>query len=322
MTPIESWLAEATRGLSPESAARVRQEIQAHYDSSNEAGEDGLEALGDPRAANRSYRKVLLTETEAIMAPVLVKPHTPSLPSRVAALAVSAVFLFWQYQVRPADWPVTLAIFSTLPLGWFLPQTTIEKTRLFLYIHGLRNAVVIAVAWWYQGWENALTLGVVCFVLDYFVSYRRIAVFRKLDAGQTYGPLPGEPELTHTEAIWLNTLRKGRMRSEDIATAVLFAMLIGIAVWLPATFAPVAVCTAVGFVWQRLLWSYTENSRWFRLARWSMMLVAGAVPVLYGARAPWTSAVLLAFFFMLFDFKSIALRRKLPVSEWPKRLHW
>jgi hypothetical protein len=43
---------------------------------------------------------------------------------------------------------------------------------------------------------------------------------------------------------------------------------------------------------------------------------------LYGARIPWIGAVYLAFFFLLFDVKSISLRRKLPVAEWPKRLYW
>ena len=55
----------ATRGLSAESAAQVRAEIQQHYDSACEAGDDAIAALGDPRAANRAYRKVLLTEQEA-----------------------------------------------------------------------------------------------------------------------------------------------------------------------------------------------------------------------------------------------------------------
>jgi hypothetical protein len=78
MTALEGWLATASRCLSPESAAQVRTEIQAHYESAREAAIAGgsapdaaeraaLAALGDARAANRQYRKVLLTAAEARM---------------------------------------------------------------------------------------------------------------------------------------------------------------------------------------------------------------------------------------------------------------
>ena len=82
MTPLEQWLSGATRGLSAESAAQVRAEIQQHYDAATEAGDDALAALGDPRVSNRAYRKVLLTEREARMAPVLTQSKRPRLRSR------------------------------------------------------------------------------------------------------------------------------------------------------------------------------------------------------------------------------------------------
>jgi hypothetical protein len=52
------------------------------------------------------------------------------------------------------------------------------------------------------------------------------------------------------------------------------------------------------------------------------MVVAAVLPPLYGARMPWSGALYIAFFFALFDIRSISLRRKLPVSEWRKRLYW
>ena len=60
----------------------MREEIQQHYDlahedSAREAGGDALAALGDPRAANRAYRKVLLTEQEAMLAPTFTQPNDP-----------------------------------------------------------------------------------------------------------------------------------------------------------------------------------------------------------------------------------------------------
>jgi hypothetical protein len=76
MTQIDTWLKLATRQLSKESAAQVRREIGEHYEAAREAAlgggasmdeADGLavKALGDAKAANCQYRKVLLTSAEA-----------------------------------------------------------------------------------------------------------------------------------------------------------------------------------------------------------------------------------------------------------------
>jgi hypothetical protein len=76
MTQLEAWVNDATRCLSRDSASRVRSEIQDHYRSAREAALTGgvipeeadrsaLLALGDPRTANREYRKVMLTSSEA-----------------------------------------------------------------------------------------------------------------------------------------------------------------------------------------------------------------------------------------------------------------
>jgi hypothetical protein len=76
MTALDTWLARATRQLSADSAAQVRAEIAQHYESSREdaiasgatsddADRKALAALGDAKAANCQYRRVLLTRTEA-----------------------------------------------------------------------------------------------------------------------------------------------------------------------------------------------------------------------------------------------------------------
>ncbi len=211
MTPVEQWLSDATRGLSAESAAQVRAEIQQHYDSACEAGDDAIAALGDPRAANRAYRKVLLTEQEAMMAPVLTQPRRSS-PLKILLRATLMAPVVWSLAPKhyvAGFWPLTIAIFCILPLAWFFPVTTLERSRIDIYLHGARGLLVVAIAWWYQGWIVALPVGAVCFLLDYLVNYRRLSIFRKLAAGQTYGLLPGEPQLTHLEAICLRALRTG-----------------------------------------------------------------------------------------------------------------
>ena len=332
LNPLDQWLSDATRGLSAESAARVREEIQQHYDlahedSAREAGGDAadvIRALGDPRAANRAYRKVLLTEQEAMMAPVLTQRKQPNFQRILlsAGLLASLVWLQTGKPLGPGIRPIAIAIFCTVPLRWFLPLTTLERSRIYFYVHVLRSIVVVGLAWWYQGWMGALLLGVLCFLFDYFSNYRRVLVFRKLAAGQTYSLLPKEPQLTHAEAIWLRTLQKGSPH-ENLSIAVLSLMLAGMAVWQPATFAPMAAWMAAAFLAQRTLPIYTEErSRWWRIAKWTAMAVAAVLPSVFGARAPGISPALLTFFFYLFDVKSISLRRKLPVAEWPKRLYW
>ena len=92
MTPLEKWLSGAAHGLSTESAARVRAEIQEHYQSAYEAAlADGtssqeadliaVAALGDARSANRQYRRVLLTKGEAKLLHLLTL-NASSLPPR------------------------------------------------------------------------------------------------------------------------------------------------------------------------------------------------------------------------------------------------
>jgi hypothetical protein len=76
MTALDTWLARATRQLSADSAAQVRAEITQHYESAREAAlssgaapdeadRTALAALGDAKAANRQYCRVLITRTEA-----------------------------------------------------------------------------------------------------------------------------------------------------------------------------------------------------------------------------------------------------------------
>ena len=78
MTGLDSWLKQATRHLSKDSAVQVRTEIEEHYESAREAAISGgatidgahrlaLTALGNAKTANCQYRHVLLTSAEARM---------------------------------------------------------------------------------------------------------------------------------------------------------------------------------------------------------------------------------------------------------------
>lgn len=73
---LEQWVKRATRQLSGDARAQVRSEIGEHYEAARESAVErgsrseeaerlALAALGDAGAANREYRKVMLTSGEA-----------------------------------------------------------------------------------------------------------------------------------------------------------------------------------------------------------------------------------------------------------------
>jgi hypothetical protein len=78
MSELERWLQRATRQLSRQSIAKVRGEINEHYEearglaitqgaSPDEAARRALAALGDANEVNCQYRRVMLTSAEASM---------------------------------------------------------------------------------------------------------------------------------------------------------------------------------------------------------------------------------------------------------------
>src|SRR5687768_441884 len=78
MSNLNTWLETATRGLSAAAAAQVRTEIREHYEcaleslagaraTTEDAARSALASLGEAKAANCQYRKVLLTSAEARM---------------------------------------------------------------------------------------------------------------------------------------------------------------------------------------------------------------------------------------------------------------
>jgi hypothetical protein len=171
VTPLGQWLSEATRGLSAESSEQVRAEIQQHYDLACEAGDDGIAALGDPQAANRAYRKVLLTKGDVLRARDLNKPKRPS-------WLLGGCIYFLSGQHAGSALPITISIFSTVPLAWFFPM--LEQSRMYVYLHGVRLILSVAAIWWYADWISALVLGAVLFLWDHSTIYRRRSISRKL----------------------------------------------------------------------------------------------------------------------------------------------
>lgn len=107
MASLESWLEQATRHLSRDSVAQVRDEIRDHHElqregairqgaSLEEADRSAVAALGDAKAANRQYRRVMLTSAEARMLrdsdrEAKMICHSPWLKRALFVLPVAAV---------------------------------------------------------------------------------------------------------------------------------------------------------------------------------------------------------------------------------------
>ncbi len=209
MTGLDNWLTQATRHLSKDSAAQVRTEIQEHYESAREASMAGgatadeadrlaVTALGDAKAANRQYRKVLLTSAEARMLrdakwearAVCSRPWLwwLLLPIPVAALlAATALFLLGAIAVAR----VLLA--GGIGMGFlfaapFLPVYTPSRGRIF---RGVKWVVLISMLVLAFG-PNALKwswLLASCLWPLAWIEWTRVSIRRKLRVAEWPRPL-------------------------------------------------------------------------------------------------------------------------------------
>jgi hypothetical protein len=195
MTRLENWLTEATRGLSKDSAAQVRSEIGEHYESSlrhdvtpDEADRLAVAALGEAKAANRQYRKVLLTSSEARMLRQSNREARAfcSVPLLKGLLiTVSVVVLFGAAICFRAG-----AIFmaQTFLLGWvlvsllafapFLPVYTRSRGRVFRVM----KWVFLVVALWLA--LKVTPLFFACLWSLAWVEWTRISIRRKLPVAE------------------------------------------------------------------------------------------------------------------------------------------
>jgi len=204
MTTLDIWLNQAVRGLSKDSADIVRREIHEHYDAAREAALNGgsvpdqadlmaMKALGDPHVANRQYRKVLLTSSEAsvlrqsnaesrmICANSWVRWMMLSTPGTL--LLCSVIFLaMHQYNVSRGMlvFGALMAIFFMPP---FLPIYTISRGRIYRVI---KSIVLIGGVLVLFGWDSriGLWLASCSFFPIFFNEWKRMMIRRKLPIAQ------------------------------------------------------------------------------------------------------------------------------------------
>jgi hypothetical protein len=167
---LEVWLREATRHLAKDSTAQVRAEIQEHYEAareaamlngatSDEAMSLALNALGSARAANRQYRRVLLTSGEAKMLRegnwearfFCVRPWlkwliaTALLFSGIFAVA-TAIALLFSGQQEARDMLLAALGLSPLLAAPLLPIYTPWRSRIFRCVKwGAMTGVLVLI---------------------------------------------------------------------------------------------------------------------------------------------------------------------------------
>jgi hypothetical protein len=203
-TGLDTWLRQATRQLSSKSAAQVRSEIQAHYESArdsamndgataDEADRLALTALGDAKAANCEYRRVLLTSAEARMlsdgnwearavcSRPLLKWLLRAIPA-AAMLACAALFLIGESELARVLLALALGtgLIFTAP---FLRVYTPSRSRVFRFAKWviLIGALVLALG---PDAIKSSWLLISCLWPLVWIEWTRVSIRRKLTVAQ------------------------------------------------------------------------------------------------------------------------------------------
>jgi hypothetical protein len=200
MTRLDSWLNQATRRLSQDSADQVRAEIQAHYESAREAAisrgataddadQQAIAALGDARTANCQYRKVLLTasearilrqgnwESRAICSRVWLKRTLVALPL-AALIAATAFFLMGSLEIARILLVSGLAtsLFFAAPM---LPVYTLSRSRIYRVVKWLAIVAMLALAFGSDALKQSWLL-ISCLWVFFHIERTRASIRRKL----------------------------------------------------------------------------------------------------------------------------------------------
>jgi hypothetical protein len=144
-----AWLQVATKGLSDESRARVREEITDHF---HQAVDDGLRAgltedraaeqavtsLGSPKAARRAFRRTYLTRYQAKIVRDLVEPATRVL-FLYAYMVAAAAFLTVLFP-RPTGpgWYIRAGMVTLIAVAAVILATAVPR----LYRRGQQRAAI------------------------------------------------------------------------------------------------------------------------------------------------------------------------------------
>jgi hypothetical protein len=169
---LEQWLTIASKGLSPESAAQVRAEIEQHC----AVGVVDVAALGDPKAANREYRKVLLTTDEAYTLGRLQEdPQTTVLVWICMIIMLPGMYLNLTNPILLIGSVPAL----TISVEMLMPRCHPSRARFVRHLKWTLLGVSFILAWGSVHWY--LTLGFLPVVM---LEYAKLQLRRKLPMEQ------------------------------------------------------------------------------------------------------------------------------------------
>jgi len=200
MTGLDSWLKQATRHLSKDSAVQVRTEIEEHYESAREAAISGgatideahrlaLTALGNAKTANCQYRHVLLTSAEARMlrdgeweARVVcsrswLKWLLVAAPV-AAVLAAAVLFLTGAFALARVALVGGIGL-SPLFAAPLLPVYTPSRSRVFRRVKWVAMIGMLAMAFGPDALKWSWLL-ISCLWPIAWIEWRRVSIRRKL----------------------------------------------------------------------------------------------------------------------------------------------
>lgn len=158
---LSPWLSIATRGLSDESTARVREEITAHFLdavdggrraglSEDAAGKWAIESLGDPTTARRAFRRTYLSKRQQA---VLDQYGKPSRVVSAGFVLLTSIVIWQSVLIEPRwsepEWPLRIA--AALGMAASLVVLTLLNPRM--YRRGSHRKAFVAgivanLLWW------------------------------------------------------------------------------------------------------------------------------------------------------------------------------
>lgn len=150
---LKPWLDIASKRLSNDSKARVREEVSAHFHdaigegidaglSEDEAVQRAIDALGSPRKAHRAFRRAYLTTFEDMNIRPLLSPRRAAI---TCAFSLIALFVAWRLVTSSQKFDFAWFVEAAGLLGIALSVPTLQWVVPRLYHQGLeRRAIAVA----------------------------------------------------------------------------------------------------------------------------------------------------------------------------------
>jgi hypothetical protein len=201
---LETWLKQATRHLSRDSAGQVRTEIQEHYESaleaamiggstSDEANRLAVTALGNAKTANCQYRRVLLTSAEARLLregnwEARAICSRPWLKWLLLAIPVAALFAAAALFLAGAIDVARVLLVGGIGMGLlfaapFMPVYTPSRGRVFRFVKWVVLIGMLGLAFGPDALKWSWLL-ISCLWLVARIEWTRVSIRRKLPVAE------------------------------------------------------------------------------------------------------------------------------------------